>query len=816
MAKNSKLTSNVKENFKKSLKFLVYIIISVYLLIWVFSPFVFKYLISDYLHDAYSLELSNKTEIRYNPFTSHLTIEDLEIAESGIVYFKLDSLEIEVRLYRLIFNEVYLSELALDGLFLNIESSEDSLRIAGIRFASSSENVAAEKDTAMKDSVSINDGYHILVPALSIKNADFKYQQMNTSHLLSLNALELTQLAYSQRETLVSLDAKALIDGAPLEFRFDVSLSSGEDQSSGFGHGKIGLNIVLNNFSLENISDLISNDSQQIAGLLSFSSAHQIEINGTQIDIDTDGVELKIDDIVYKDDSRSYIQSSQTILLGEIKSVLDLKAEELIKSVAIESIKLIASESEYKQSDLKLSNVGYSLTLSNATLIASEDKGQMLSLERASFDIKELTFKQPGTQLTSAGERIVIDKLQISDEKLSIEEIAFDGLNAEFLLQAIDGSDELEASDKQISKSKTTTEKVSAKRTEIGKKQQAIESVAIVIDLINFTNSQSIKFTDETVRPAFSQSVLINELSLAELDSNSPEKQSPIKISGTNGEYTKFDFDGFIKPFTKSINLAVKGELTELALPPANPYIEKTLGFQFESGELDTKVDFKISNSKITGNSNVLIKGLVLAATENYDQNLLLEQSAMPLNVALGMLKDRDDNVELDIPLTGDLNSPAFGLSSFIGLVTKKAIQATATSYLMKTFLPYAEVISMTISAGDFILKTRFEDLKYSSGRTEFESSQDNYLQQFISLMKDKKDTRVKVCAVSTSNDLSENFKQRSKEDRVSQLKAISKERMDLFKTFMVENEIESARILLCAPALDLDSRDKGRITISV
>ncbi|HBY88569.1 MAG TPA: hypothetical protein DEO86_22180, partial [Colwellia sp.] len=97
----------------------------------------------------------------------------------------------------------------------------------------------------------------------------------------------------------------------------------------------------------------------------------------------------------------------------------------------------------------------------------------------------------------------------------------------------------------------------------------------------------------------------------------------------------------------------------------------------------------------------------------------LIDQGALPLNMAMGMLKDGDGNVELDVPLSGSISDPNFGLSSIVTLITKKAIMSATQDYLMTTFVPYANIVSIAITAGEFALKLRFDDLEYQVKQVE-------------------------------------------------------------------------------------------------
>ncbi|MCF6193878.1 MAG: hypothetical protein L3J46_06055, partial [Kangiellaceae bacterium] len=71
--------SATKKRTLKYVKVLLSGLLSLYVLIWFFSPVVFRYFINNYLQENYAIEMSSNSGIRYNPFTSHLTVRDLEL-----------------------------------------------------------------------------------------------------------------------------------------------------------------------------------------------------------------------------------------------------------------------------------------------------------------------------------------------------------------------------------------------------------------------------------------------------------------------------------------------------------------------------------------------------------------------------------------------------------------------------------------------------------------------------------------------------------------------------------------------------------------
>jgi len=244
--------------------------------------------------------------------------------------------------------------------------------------------------------------------------------------------------------------------------------------------------------------------------------------------------------------------------------------------------------------------------------------------------------------------------------------------------------------------------------------------------------------------------------------------------------------------------------------------MKDALGLALSSGQLNTNLDITVVNDEINGDVNFNIKGLETGAADNYETNTMKDQVGIPLNAALGMLTDGDGNLELDIPLSGKTSDPSFGVSSFIALITKKAVMSATEEYLMKTFVPYANVVSVAMIAGEFVLKTRFEDLPYQTKQLALNESQNTYVSQFIALMKDKKDTQVKICAVSTPADLGLPADAELSEDNIKKLREIGNEREKHFKAKVVEEGVESGRILLCTPQIDTAKDAIPRMSIAV
>jgi len=178
------------------------------------------------------------------------------------------------------------------------------------------------------------------------------------------------------------------------------------------------------------------------------------------------------------------------------------------------------------------------------------------------------------------------------------------------------------------------------------------------------------------------------------------------------------------------------------------------------------------------------------------------------------MLKDSDGNVELSVPLAGDTSAPSFGFSGFLTLLVKQATMSAAKDYLITTFVPYASVMKVAMAAGEFALKLRINDLNYLAGETALNAEQLEFSRQMSVMLAERKNINVKLCAIATASDIElADASQAHQAENITRLKAISQQRVEIFKAHMVEElNVPSAKLLFCTPQIDSSKGAKARI----
>jgi len=807
----------VKSRLKRYFIRVSYLLVAVYMLIWIASPMIVRYFVGDFLNKEYQLILSEDTSIRYNPFLSHLTIKELTLSKQDKPVLQVKRSDIELHLHRLLIKQFYISVFSMEGFSVLTEKSSDLFEVAGFDLGANSDKDINQAPNN-PDTAEEKTDFELVIPEIHLNDGIIKIELDDDAHLIKIEDFNIVEFIFSQTQKVLKSKLIANLNEAPVEFDMEVGIND--------GLGEIVSNLAIKQFDLVKLSKQLPQQIDELSGMVAFETSNRIVVSAESTKLTSPLTRLSVKDYTFKNASMQLNQEFLELSLKDIQVVLaSNKSQQVnIKNILLTGGKLLADVDGFQ-----VKNSGQQTNLDNLSLSMDFEKHAKAQMEEAQIKILSTEGEKNNLKFGNSEFLVALKNIDFEQNKrISIDKLVVDGLNGSLIINSnIENKKTRSQSALVEEKERATKDGVIkeslevAAKNEIAVDQATAESskpkLQVKINNTKLIRSKTLSFVDKSVTPIYERDIFIDEMLLGEINSELPNQKSLFTLKGRSDKYTKFNFDGFIKPFSDRVDLKMDGSITEVSLPPARSYINNILGFQLESGELDLSLGIEIVDSEISGSTLVKVRGLELAASENFEQNTIKEQTALPLNMALNMLKDNDGNVELDIPMLGNIDNPTFGMSSFVALITKKAIQSAAKSYLIKTFIPYAELLNVTISAGDFILKVRFEDLPYQPGQTEISEEQGVYLDQFISLMKSKPKTQVKVCAIATVEELALEGKElKTEEQNISLLEEIAKSRMEKFKEFVVNKEIESSRILLCSPKIDLKQKSIPRIVISV
>jgi hypothetical protein len=199
---------------KRLSKFLIIAFVALYFLIWLLSPVIIRSVVNNYGLPK-PLSLTSASSIRYNPFTAHLTISDLEIKtnEQGSA-LKLQSLDAEIHLHQLLFDKIYVAEFSLNGIFVPVTINEASLNIAG--FELMNETPLTKEQEAEAAQPTADFPYQVIIPEFTLTNAQIELDYFSQKHNVQLNDLSLADILLSKDTHEIKLNLKSEFNDAPI------------------------------------------------------------------------------------------------------------------------------------------------------------------------------------------------------------------------------------------------------------------------------------------------------------------------------------------------------------------------------------------------------------------------------------------------------------------------------------------------------------------------------------------------------------------------------------------------------------------------
>jgi hypothetical protein len=232
------------------------------------------------------------------------------------------------------------------------------------------------------------------------------------------------------------------------------------------------------------------------------------------------------------------------------------------------------------------------------------------------------------------------------------------------------------------------------------------ESVATRIDSIRVM-AGSMYFADLSLRPNFATGIQGLNGGVAGLSSERAGS-GRIALDGNVDEYAPARIAGTLNPLNQRDTTDVEIGFQNIELTTFTPYSGKFMGYAIDKGKLDLDLRYVIEGRQLRGENRILIRQLTLG--EKIDSP---EATKLPVKFAIALLKDRNGDIDLDIPVSGSLDDPKFSVGRIIVKVLLSLIVKAVTS-------PFA--LFGAVFGGDGDQQT--PAIEFAYGSAEIDSSQ--------------------------------------------------------------------------------------------
>lgn len=181
-----------------------------------------------------------------------------------------------------------------------------------------------------------------------------------------------------------------------------------------------------------------------------------------------------------------------------------------------------------------------------------------------------------------------------------------------------------------------------------------------------------ISFSDASLKPVYS-------MDLAEIGgrisglSSGETTLADVELRGKVNQFAPLEIVGKINPLRDDLFVDLRARFSDMDLSTMTPYSRKYIGYTIEKGKLSFDVNYQIAERKLDAQNNLFLDQITLG--EKVDSPTATN---LPIRLAIALLKDRNGEIRLDLPVSGNLDDPEFSfwkvvLQILVNLISKAA-----------------------------------------------------------------------------------------------------------------------------------------------
>jgi hypothetical protein len=184
----------------------------------------------------------------------------------------------------------------------------------------------------------------------------------------------------------------------------------------------------------------------------------------------------------------------------------------------------------------------------------------------------------------------------------------------------------------------------------------------------------NVNFTDNFVKPNYTANMTGMSGTIGSIASDKPQPAT-IDLKGKIDNDAQLLISGSLNPLFKPMYLDIKASANGVELTRMTPYAAKYAGYPIIKGKLSMNVSYKIENQLLVAQNDLRIDQLTFG-----DRVDSPDATKLPVMLAVALLKDRNGQINLNLPISGSLSDPEFSIGGVIGRIIVNLIVKVVTS----------------------------------------------------------------------------------------------------------------------------------------
>ena len=217
----------------------------------------------------------------------------------------------------------------------------------------------------------------------------------------------------------------------------------------------------------------------------------------------------------------------------------------------------------------------------------------------------------------------------------------------------------------------------------------------VSIDTVRIENG-ALDFSDLFIKPKFAADAKNLRGSVKGLSSK-PAARADVLLQGVVNKYAPVKISGQINPLSAEKYADLTMSFKNFDLTSTSPYSGKFAGYTVDKGKLSLDLKYKVSGNDFSGENKIVVKQLTLG--ERVDSP---DATELPVSLAVALLKDSNGDIELDVPVRGDVDDPHFNCGKVVASTLSNAITRVVSS-------PFTILGSLVGASGEELNNIEFE-----------------------------------------------------------------------------------------------------------
>lgn len=412
--------------------------------------------------------------------------------------------------------------------------------------------------------------------------------------------------------------------------------------------------ILLANFKIANSKLSFKDEKNSFATL-----AEGVNLNAKNLKIVNQDISLE-----------QVLFENKNFVFNDIKNNLDVKVKN--SSLKVEDLKLNDKNRTIKQVALKSSiNINdkkqkKDISAQNLELKIKDIINQNSDIQIANLNLIEPDFKLNDkvskTNIQAKDINLLVNKISHKNSELKIDS---SNLNKPFIAITLGKQEKKKVEAKEVKKIEKKVE------------EKANSNFSFDIGPLIIKDARMV-FEDKNLPIPFKTNITQLHGDFSRLNSSS-SKPTKLELEG------KVDKYGFTK-ITGTVDINDIKLLTDttilfknIAIKNFTPYSGKFVGREIDSGKLDLNLKYNIRESNLDANNSIIISDIRLGKTVQSE-----DATNLPLDLAIALLENSDGVIDLELPISGNVDDPQFAIAPIVWKVfTNLIVKAISSPFTL-------------------------------------------------------------------------------------------------------------------------------------